>query len=188
MATYVVGGVEKIEVCPAFFTEAGVSTAVWTQVEYIAPDTVVYTRNSDSETDLVPEDKDTAFLTFYTPGEPDTIAFGILQQYPTIMAMLFNQEYVAATSKTTILAKRKIANLGVRITTRSMKDSRKQTIVLPNVNFTTTFVNNLSKTTVQQLLLIGKVGSFKTTTTLLDALSIKTFITDAGAVIDSTTP
>jgi hypothetical protein len=188
MATYVVGGVEKIELAPAFFTEAGVSTAVWTQVEYIAPDTVVYTKNADTETDLVPEDKDTAFITFYTPGEADTIAFGILQQYPTIMAMLFNQEYVAATSKTTILAKRKVANLAIKITTRSMKDGRKQTIVMPNVAFTTTFVNNLSKTTVQQLLLTGKVQSFKTTTTLLDAIVIKTFITEANAVIDSTTP
>jgi len=188
MATYAVGGVEKIEVGPAFFTEAGIGTAVWTQVEYIAPDTVVYTKNADTETDLIPEDKDVAFITFYTPGEADTIAFGILQQYPTIMAMLFNQEYVATTSKTTMLAKRKVANLSLKITTRSMKDGRKQTIVMPNVAFTTTFVNNLSKTTVQQLLLTGKIGAFKTTTTNLDALMVKTWITEGNAVIDSTTP
>jgi hypothetical protein len=188
MATYAVGGVEKIELAPAFFTEAGVGTAVWTQAEFVAPDTVVYTKNADTETDLVPEDKDVAFITFYTPGEADTIAFGLLQHHPTIMAMLFNQEYTAATSKTTMLAKRKVANLAIKITTRSMKDGRKQTIVMPNVAFTTTIVNNLSKTALQQLLLTGKVGSFKTTTTNLDAISIKTWITDSGAVIDSTTP
>ena len=188
MATYAVGGVEKIELAPAFFTEAGVSTAVWTQAEFVAPDSVVYTKNADTETDLVPEDKDVAFLTFYTPGEADTIVFGLLQHHPTIMAMLFNQEYVAATSKTTMLAKRKVANLAIKITTRSMKDNRKQTIVMPNVNITTSIVNNLSKTALQQLLLTGKVGSFKTTTTNLDAISIKTWVTDANAVIDSTTP
>lgn len=188
MATYAVGGVEKIEICPAFTTEAGIATAVWTQVEYIAPDSVVYTKNSDTETDLIPEDKDVAFVTFYQPGEADTIVFGVLQEYPTLMAMLFNQEYVAATSKTTVLAKRKVANLGIKITTRSMRDDRKQTIVIPNVAVTTTFVNNLSKTTLQQLLLTGKIGSFKTTTSLLDATIVKTWITSANAPIDSTTP
>lgn len=188
MATYAVGGVEKIELAPAFLTEAGAGTAIWTQAEFVAPDSVLYTRNSDTETDLVPEDKDVAFLTFYTPGEADTIVFGLLQHHPTIMAMLFAQEYVATTSKTTMLAKRKVANLAVKITTRSMKDNRKQIIVLPNVAITTTIVNNLSKTAVQQLLLTGKVGSFKTTTTLLDAISIKTWVTESGAAIDSTTP
>lgn len=188
MATYAVGGVEGIDLAPAFFTEAGASTAVWVPVENIAPDTVLYTKNSDTETDLVPEDKDIAFITFYTPGEADTIVFGVLQHHPTIMAMLFNQEYVAATSKTTMLAKRKVANLAVRIRTRAMLDGRKQIIIIPNTKITTTIVNNLSKTALQQLLLTGKVGSFKTTTTNLDAISIKTWVTDSGAVIDSTTP
>jgi hypothetical protein len=188
MATYAVGGVEQIELAPAFFTEAGVAAAVWVRAENVAPDSVVYTKNADTETDLIPEDKDVAFVTFYAPGEADTIVFGLLQHHPVIMAMLFNQEYVAATSKTTMLAKRKVANLAVRITTRSMKDGRKQIIVMPNVAFTTTIVNNLSKTALQQLLLTGKVGSFKTTTTNLDAISLKTWVTDSGAVIDSTTP
>lgn len=188
MATYAVGGVEKIELAPAFFTEAGAASAVWVRAENVAPDSVLYTKNADTETDLVPEDKDIAFITFYTPGEADTIVFGLLEHHPTIMAMLFNQEYVAATSKTTMLAKRKVANLAIKITTRNMKDDRKQIIVIPNVRITTTIVNNLSKTALQQLLLTGKVGSFKTTTTNLDAISIKTWVTDAGAVIDSTTP
>lgn len=188
MATYVVGGVEKIELAPAFFTEAGAGTAVWVRAENVAPDTVTYTKNADTATDLVPEDKDVAFITFYAPGEPDTIVFGLLEHHPTIMAMLFNQEYVATTSKTTMLAKRKVANLAVKITTRSMKDGRKQIIVIPNVNFETTIVNNLSKTAAQQLLLTGKIGSFKTTTSNLDAIVIKTWVTDANAPIDSTTP
>lgn len=188
MATYAVGGVEKIELAPAFFTEAGIASAVWVRAENVAPDTVTYTKNADTTTDIVPEDKDVAFVTFYQPGEADQIIFGLLEHHPTIMAMLFNQEYVAATSKTTMLAKRKVANLAVRITTRSMKDDRKQIIIMPNVMFTTTIVNNLSKTALQQLLLTGKLGSYKTTTSSLDAISQKTWVTEAGVAIDSTTP
>lgn len=188
MATYVVGGVEKIELAPAFFTEAGATGATWVRAENVAPDTVAYTKNADTQTDIIPEDKDVPFITFYQPGEPDQIVFGLLEHHPVIMAMLFNQEYTATTSKTTMLAKRKIANLAVKITTRNMKDDRKQVIVIPNVSFETTIVNNLSKTSAQQLLLTGKIGSFKTTTSLADAILIKTWVTDANVAIDSTTP
>lgn len=188
MATYAVGGLEQVDLAPAVFTEAAISGITWTEAEYVAPDSALYTRNADTETDLVPEDKEVSFVTFYTPGEADTLVFGLLQHHPTIMAMLFDQEYVAATSKTTMLASRKVANLAVRLTTRSMKDDRKQIIILPNVRFTTSIVNNLSKTALQQLLLTGKVGAFKTTTTNKDAISIKTWVTAAGVAIDSTTP
>ncbi|MCZ4244979.1 hypothetical protein [Pedobacter punctiformis] len=188
MATNIVGGVELIEIAPAVTTEAGITGATFQRLENIAPDSVVYTKNSDTETDLIPEDKDVALLTFYTPGEADTIAIGVLEQKPEILALLFNQEYTEATTRIVTLAKRKVANLMIRITTRSMKDGRKQVIVLPNVAVTTTFVNNLSKTAVQQLLLTGKVGSFKTTTSLEDAISVKTWVTEAGAPIDSSTP
>lgn len=188
MATNIVGGVEMIEVAPAVTTEAGITGATFVRLENIAPDSVIYTKNSDTETDLIPEDKDVALLTFYTPGEADTIAIGVLEQKPEVLALLFNQEYTEATTRILTLAKRKVANLMIRITTRSMKDDRKQVIVLPNVAVTTTYANNLNKTSVQQLLLTGKVGSFKTTTSLKDAISVKTWVTDAGAPIDSTTP
>lgn len=186
MATNIVGGVEKIEIAPAFFTEAGVSTATWTPLEYIAGDTVAYTKNSDTPTDLIPEDKDVALITFYAPGEADQLTVGVLQQLPTVMALLENIVYTPATTKIVNLAKRKIANLAFRITTRSMKDDRKQVIVLPNTSVVTTYTGNLTKTAVQQLLLTAKVGSFKTTTGNLDAISIKTWVTEANAVIDST--
>ena len=186
MATYVVGGVEKVRVAPAVFTEAAIATAAWLQIENIAEDTTQYTKNADTITELIPADKDVAFVTFYAPGDADEIAIGILEQKPAIMSLLFNTVYTAATSKTIELAKRKVANLAIEITTRSMKDGRKQVIVLPNVRVTTTYVNALNKTAVQQLLLTGKVGSFTTTKDSLDAISVKTWVTDAGAAIDST--
>lgn len=184
--TNVVGGVEKVRIAPAVLTEAAVATAVWKQLEYIAEDSVQYTKNSDTETTLVPADKDVAFITFYAPGEPDQITIGVLQQLPEVMEMLENIIYSPATTKIVNLAKRKVANLAIEITTRSMKDGRKQVIVLPNVKVQTTYVNNLNKTSVQQLLLTGKVGSFKTTEGNQDAISIKTWITETGAPIDST--
>lgn len=189
MATYAVGGVEKIRVAPAVTTEAAITTGLATALvlEYVA-DAVAYTRNVDTLTDLVPEDKEVAFVTFATPGEADQITVGLLQQDPAVMAMFENVVYTPATTKIVNLAKRKIANVMLEITTRSMKDGRKQIVVLPNVAVTLSYVNNLNKTSLQQLLLTGRVGSFKTTTGNLDAISIKTWVTEAGAPIDSTNP
>lgn len=186
MATNVVGGIEKIEVAPAFQTEAGIATAVWKILENIAPDSVLYTKNADTETSIVPEDKDIAFVTFYTPGEPDSLTVGLLEQKPDVMELLENVVYAAATTKVTTLAKRKVADLAWRITTRPMKDGRKCVIVIPNTHAVTTYANNLTKTAVQQLLITAKIDSFKTTTGSLDAISVKTWVLADNSPIDST--
>lgn len=186
MASSYVSGIEMVEIAPAFFTEAGLSTANWTRLENIAPDTATYTRNADTETELIPEDKDIAEITFYQTGEADQFVIGVLEQKPAVMNMLENNVYTAATTKTVTLAKRKIANLAIRITSRSVKDNRKLVTVVPNTNVVLTYTGNYNKNSVQQLLLTAKIGSFKTTTSLLDAISIKTWVTDAGAPIDST--
>lgn len=190
MATNFVSGVEKIRIAPAVFIEANITTGLSSAVEleYIALDTVAYTKNSDTTEDLFAEDKDAVVLTFQKNGEPDQIVIGLLQQKPEIMAMLENIVYVPATTKVTNLAKRKVANLMIEITTRSVKDDRKLIIVLPNVNVVTSSVGNLTKSGVEQLLLTGKVGTFKTTAGTLDAISTKTWVTSAGAVVDSTIP
>lgn len=190
MATNFVGGIEKIRIAPAVTTEAGVTTGLASAVllEFIANDTVAYTRNADTQTDLTAEDKDAPVLTFYTPGEADQIVIGVLQQKPEIMAMLENIIYTPATTKIVNLAKRKIANLMIEITTRSMKDDRKQIVVLPNVQTVLSYTGNYTKAGVQQITLTGKVGTFKTTADSKDAISIKTWVTDSGAAIDSSTP
>lgn len=190
MATNFVGGVEKIRIAPAVFTEAAVTTGLTdaVELEFVAMDTVAYTKNSDTQTDLFAEDKDVAVLTFHAPGEADQITIGVLQQSPEIMEMLENIVYTPATTKIVNLAKRKVANLMIEITTRSLKDDRKQIVVLPNVSVVTTYTGNYTKAGVQQILLTGKVQSFKTTTTNLDAISIKTWVLSDGTAIDSTTP
>jgi hypothetical protein len=188
MATNFVGGVERVRIAPAVFTEAAVTTGLASAVvlDYIAENTVAYTKNSDTQTDQFAEDKDAPVLTYSAPGPADEIVIGVLQQSPAIMAMLENIVYTPATTKIVTLAKRKVANLMVEITTRSLKDNRKQVIVLPNVSFVTTTTGNLTRAGLQQLVLTGKVGSFLTTTDSKEALSIKTWVTDTGAAIDST--
>ncbi|MCX3266540.1 MAG: hypothetical protein EOO20_06600 [Chryseobacterium sp.] len=186
MASSYVSGIEMVEIAPAFFTEAGLSAATWTRLENIAPDTATYTRNADTETELVPEDKDIAEITFYQTGEADQFVIGVLEQKPVIMNMLENNEYTAGTTKTVTLAKRKVARLALRITTRSVKDNRKLITVVPNTNVVMTYTGNYNKNSVQQLLLTAKIGSFKTTTSQKDAISIKTWVTDDGTPIDST--
>ena len=189
MATYFVAGTEKVEIAPAFFTEAGAATAVWTQLEYVAKDNPPqYTKNIDNKTTLTAEDKSGVVLTFWEDGEPNLLTVGILQQKPEIVAMLDNIVYTPATTKIIELAKRKVANLAIRLTTTSVKDSRKQIIVFPNTDVTNTTPGGGVKTSVQQLLLNATIGTFKTTTGNLDAISIKTWVTPEGAAIDSTTP
>jgi hypothetical protein len=183
VATYVVAGVERVRLAPAVFTESAISGIAWSTLENIAEDSTAYTKNTDTITEEIPADKDTAFITFYAPGPADVITIGVLEQIPSIMNLLFNTVWTPATSKAITLAKRKIANLAIEITTRSIKDNRKLVIVLPNVMVTTTYVNNLNKTSVQQLLLTGNVGTFKSADNK-DAISIKTWVTSTGGSID----
>lgn len=190
MATFFVYGVEKIRIAPAVSTEAAITTGLTSaiQLEDIVIDSTAYTQNADTTTDIFAEDKDGAVLTIPSNGEPDQITIGLLQQKPTVLALLENIVYTPATTKIITLAKRKVANLMIEITTRSAKDDRKQIIVLPNVFVTLSKTGNLTKTGVEQLLLTGKVGTFTTTVGALEATSLKTWVTVAGAAIDSTIP
>ena len=149
-------------------------------------DSVAYTENSDTTEDLKAEDKDYTVLSFQVDGEPDQLVISVLQQKPEILALFENIVYTAATTKIVGLAKRKVADIMFEITTRSVKDDRKQVIVLPNVSVVKSTDGNLTKTGVQRIVLTGKVGAFKTTVGNLDAKYTKTWITDAGAPIDST--
>ncbi|RZK67657.1 MAG: hypothetical protein EOO95_02255 [Pedobacter sp.] len=188
MATNFVGGVQKIRVAPAVQTEGAITTGLASaiEIEFIAMDTVQYTENSDTTEDLKAEDKDYTILSFQTDGDPDQIVISVLQQKPEVLAMFENIVYTPATTKIVGLAKRKVADVMFEITTRSMKDNRKQVIVLPNVSVVKSTDGNLTKNGVQRMVLTGKVGAFKTTTGNLDAKYIKTWVTDAGAPIDST--
>lgn len=182
MATFVVGGVEKIEYAQSSL--AGVVTT-WKQLENIAPDSVVFTKNAGTKTSVIPEDKNVAFLNFFTPGDGDTLAIGVLEQKPEVMQDLFNVAYTPATSLMVFNAQEKIANLAFRITCRPLKDGRKAVITIYNTDVVTTYVNNLTKTAAQQILLTATLGAYRATGMTEDAVYTKQFVLADGSAIDS---
>ncbi|MDQ1139420.1 hypothetical protein [Pedobacter agri] len=187
MATFVVGGVEKIEYAPASLLGV-VSDGAWKEVPNIAPDSVTFTKNQGTKSSITPEDKDVAFINFFTPGEGDTLALGVLEQNPALEQELFNVKYTASTTTTDFKAKEKIANLAWRITTRAMKDGRKAVITMFNTDVQTGYANNLTKTVAQQLALIATLGTYRPSGETEDYIYSKKFVTAAGATIDSSTP
>jgi hypothetical protein len=183
MATFVVGGIEKIEYAPASLV--GVVTT-WKQIPNIAPDSVLFTKNNGTKTSLVPEDADVSFINFFAPGDGDTLALGVLEQNPTLVADLFNVKYTIATTLTAYKATEKIANLAWRLTTRPLKDGRKCIIIIYNSDVQTGYANNLTKTAAEQLALIATLGSYRPAGETEDFIYTKQFVLADGTIIDST--
>lgn len=185
MATFVVAGIEKIRYAPA--SPVGVvAPAAWKTVEYIAPDSVTFTKNLGTKSSVIPEDKDVAFLNFFAPGEGDTLVLGILEQNPTLVQELFNVKYTAATTTMAYKATEKIANLAWEITCRSIKDGRKCIITIYNTDVQTGYANNLTKTAAEQLALTATLGSYRPAAETEDYVYTKQFVLANGTVIDST--
>ncbi|WP_443945603.1 hypothetical protein ACJVDH_00395 [Pedobacter sp. AW1-32] len=182
MATFVVGGIEKIEYAPASLVG---TVETWKEIPNIAPDSVTFTRNQGTKSSIVPEDKDVAFINFFTPAEGDTLVLAVLEQNPELEQALFNVEYTAATTTTRFKAKEKIANLAFRITCRPMKDGRKAQITMFNTDTQTGYANNLTKTDAQRLALTATLGTYRKAGDTEDFVYDKTFLTAAGAAIDS---
>ncbi len=185
MASYVVGGIEKIEYAPASLTGV-VSSGDWKQVPNIAPDSVVFTKNNGAKTSIVPEDKDVAFINFFAPGEGDTLALGVLEQNPELVQALFNVKYTAATTTTAYKAKEKIANLAWRLTTRPLKDGIKCVITIYNTDVQTGYANNLTKTAAEQLALVAALNTYRPVGETEDFVYTKQFVLADGTAIDST--
>jgi hypothetical protein len=183
MATFVVGGIEKIEYAPASLV--GVVTT-WKQIPNIAPDSVTFTKNNGTRTGLVPEDSDVAFINFFAPGEGDTLVLGVLEQNPDLVQTLFNVKYTAATTLTEYKAAEKIANLAWKITTRPLKDGRKCIITIYNTDVQTGYANNLTKTAAEQLALVATLGSYRPAGETEDYVYSKQFVSASGVVINST--
>lgn len=185
MATFVVAGVEKIEYAPA--SNVGVvASGAWKEIPNIAPDSVTFTRNQGTKSSIIPEDKDVAFINFFTPGEGDTLALGVLEQNPTLVQELFNVDYDEETTSTAYKAKEKIANLAFKITTRPVKDGRKCIITIFNTETQTGYANNLTKTAAEQLALVATLMSYRPAGKTEDYVYTKQFVLADGTPIDST--
>jgi len=64
----IVHGVEQLELA-VIDPNTGVQGA-WVRAENVAPGTVSYTSNADTDTPIIPEDKDVAIIVLKTPGDP----------------------------------------------------------------------------------------------------------------------
>jgi hypothetical protein len=184
MATFIVGGVENIEYAPASVTGV-IAEGTWKDLPKIAPGTVQFTKSVGTKTTIVPEQDDRAFISFFAPGDGDTLAIGLLEQNPEIVQVLFDAAYDEATSLLTYGAKEKIANLAFRITTRPLVDGRKWIITIYNTEVQTTYANNLTKDQVEQLLLTATLGTYRLAATTKDLVYTKQLVLTDGTVVDS---
>lgn len=180
-----VQGVELLEF--AIPNEDGSLVGVdWKRFENVAPGTVSYTGNADTETSIIPEDKDVPIIILSTPGDPDEFNFGLLEISEDNFNVLFNVQYDEATSKVTVLANRKRANLAIRLTTRPVH-GRKKVITYPNTSCTTTFVNNFTKDALVEFGVVAAILSFTTEDGKDGIYTIQTVLED-GSTIDGTPP
>ncbi|WP_316743864.1 PKD domain-containing protein [Pedobacter antarcticus] len=153
METFVMKGTDKVEWGTG--NQYGVVTD-WTQLENLQPDSVLRTKNNGTLAGQVPEDKDSPLFTIYTAPEPGSITIGVMEQRPAVMQKLFNTIWSAANSTLVVLAKEKVANLAIRITSRPV-NGRKAIITYMNVDALTGYSNNIAKTVQENLAITGTI-------------------------------
>lgn len=181
--TKIVQGVELLEF--SIPDSAGQPTS-WVRFENVAPGTVSYTSNTDTVNDIIPEDKDSAVIRLYTPGEPDAFNFGLLELSELNFATLFNVEQDLTTGTTTVLAKRKHANLCIRLTTRPIGGVKKRFTYF-NTQCDASVVNNFTKDDLVQISVVASIMSYKSNTGQDAIYRIET-LTESGAPINLTPP
>lgn len=128
----------------------------WEQLENLQPDSVQRTKNNGTLAGVIPEDKDVPLFTIYTAPEPGTIAIGVMEQKPAVMQKLFNTIWDAASSTLVVLAKEKVANLAIRLTSRPV-NGRRAIITYMNIDALTGYANNIAKTVQENLAIVGTV-------------------------------
>lgn len=156
----------------------------WTRVENVQPDSVQRTLNNSTIAGFTPEDKDAPLFKIVTPPEnPGTITIGLTEQSPAIMDRLFNVIYDAATTKTVVLAKEKIAHLAIRLTSRPV-NGRKRILTYMSIDAITGLANNIAKTVNEYLAITGTVNPWSYLGQ--EAVYIDQWVNEDGSAINST--
>lgn len=182
MATFVVGGIEKIE----YGAGSAVGVApTWKLMPNIAVGTVAMTKNIGTKTSIKKEDGNTTFVNLFQPADGDMLTIGLLEQNPALVQELFSVEYDEETTMTEYFAEEKIANLALKITTKPMKDGRKCIITIFNTQVQTGYVNNLTSDAVEQLALTCSIESYLKSGDTKPKVYQKQFVLANGTVIDS---
>jgi hypothetical protein len=185
MNTEIVNGIESIE-----FGVPGLNYALpssWTFFNNIADGSVSYTSNKDTETAIIPEDKDVALITLYTPGANDTFNFDLLELSEANYALLFNVIQNTATSSTTVLATKLRANLAIRVTTRA-QFGLKKVYVFPNTVCNPTYKNNFTKNALVAISVEAQIYSYVDPDSQQDAVYTMQTVNADGSTIDQTLP
>jgi hypothetical protein len=185
MATFVVGGIEKIEYAPASPIGVVASNA-WKPMPNVAVGTVLMTKNVGTKGSIKKEDGNTTFINTFTPADGDTLTIGLLEQNPDLVQELFDVKYTALTTLLEYYAGEKIAHLALRITTVPMKDNRKAVITIYNNDVQTGYANNLTADTVEQLALTASIGTYRKSGETKDMVYTKQFVNADDSVINST--
>ncbi|RYF26556.1 MAG: hypothetical protein EOO42_01255 [Flavobacteriales bacterium] len=183
---YTVSGIEKLRIGPGQTTGVIPSTGMLDISDYITPGSVIYTKNVDSIERIIPDGKSVAYVTFLTPGDPNTIVIGLLDQNPAVEALVGNIVYDAATTTVTELAQRVIRNICIEITT-FVQNGKRCIIIIPNVDVTLGTADPLTFNNVEKFVINGELKAF-TASTGQDAIRIKKFVNPDGTAINSIAP
>lgn len=185
MATEIVYGVEKIELgTPGANGELATD---FVAIHNIADGTVSYTSNADNKTNIIPEDKDVPLIVLFTPGNPDTFNFDLLEISEANLQKLFNTEFDAATSKITVLASRKQTPLAIRLTTRPQFGVKK-VFIFQNTLATVTLKNNFTKNALVAISVVADILSFVSDGGADAIYTVQTVDGTTGTAEDSTPP
>lgn len=185
MNTEIVNGIESIE-----FGIPGVNFTLptnWTKFNNIADGSVSYISNKDTATAIIPEDKDVALITLYTPGANDTFNFDLLELSEANYKALFNVNQDPATSLTTVLATKLRANLALRVTTRP-QFGLKKVYVFANTVCNPTYKNNFTKNALVAISVEAQIYSYVDATSGDDAVYTVQTVNSDGTTIDQTLP
>lgn len=184
MTRDLVVGVEMIEFATI---TGGVVNDDWLRIENIEAGSVVITSNKDTQTPVLPEDKSLPILILYTPGDADVFTFGLLEISADNLARFFNTIIDVATSSTLILAKKKYANLALRITTTPQLGYQHR-FTYSNTTCLPSWKNNLAKAATLVISVDASILPYTDVVSGQDAVGFIELLHDDGTVVDSTPP
>jgi hypothetical protein len=182
MATekYTLSGISKVFIGPASTTANLVDMF---EIDNIAPGTFTRTKNVDTKERIIADGKTAAYITFSAPGDPDTVAFQLLDQNPKVEELLSNVIYDPATSTITELAKRKVAAFALLIYTE-LKNGKSAIITIPNIEGGLGTADALTFNNVEKFAVSGELKGFITVNGE-EAISIKQWLDSTGKPLNA---
>jgi len=176
-------GVEKLRYAPA--SPLGVvAVDAWKEISGIAMGSFVHTENTAPKTDIPVEETDVPFASVYGVAEGDTIAFGVLNRDPDFVNTLYGTKYTPATSTTAFKANKKVANIALELTTRSL-EGIKTIQTFYNTDAVTSKEGAITKDGAQSMVITATLKAYRPAGETEDFIYESKLVTSAGVAIDS---